>query len=71
MNLDPEEIRKKDTASLSERGALDPVVAYLGPGGDAPPADAWEAPSGSSGPLGNEERRTEMDERIMAGLLHA
>jgi hypothetical protein len=69
--LDQEAIRTKETAHLSERGALDPVVAYLGPGGDAPPADAWEAPSGSSGPLGSEERRTEMDERIMAGLLHA
>ncbi len=58
-------------ALLSERGALDPLVAYLGPGGDGPPTDAWEAPSGSSGWQGNEERRTELDERIMAGLLHA
>jgi len=58
-------------ALLSELGALYPVMAFPGPEGDLPPADTREAPSGSSALQGNEERRTEMDERIMAGLLHA
>jgi len=58
-------------ALLSELGVLYPVMAFTGPEGDAPPADTWEAPSGSSALQGPEERRTEMDERIMAGLVHA
>ena len=57
-------------ALLSELGALYPVMTFAGGLGDAPPADAWEAPSGSS-EQGHEERRSEMDERIMAGLLRA
>ena len=58
-------------ALLSELGALYPVMTFAGGLGDAPPADAWEAPSGSSQQQGPEERRSEMDERIMAGLLRA
>ena len=58
-------------ALLSELGALYPVMTFAGGLGDAPPADAWEAPSGSSQGQGPEERRYEMDERIMAGLLRA
>jgi hypothetical protein len=57
-------------ALLSELGALYPVMAFPGPG-DPPPADAREAPSGSSALQGTEERRTEMDERIMTGLVRA
>lgn len=52
-------------ALLSELGALYPLMAFAGNMGEPPPADAWEAPSGSS----TEERRSEMDERILAGLL--
>ena len=58
-------------ALLSELGALYPMMAFPGPEGDAPPADAREAPSDSPALQGSEGRRTEMDERIMAGLLHA
>ena len=61
-----------DTESLlSELGALYPMMAFPGPEGDASTADAGEAPSESPVPQGSEERRTEMDERIMAGLIHA
>ena len=56
---------------LSELGVLYPVMTFAGPEGDVPPTDAWEAPSGSSMAAGDEERRSEMDERIMAALLHA
>jgi hypothetical protein len=52
---------------LSELGVVYPVMTLAGAEDDAPPTDAWEAPSGSS----DEERRSEMDERIMAGLLRA
>ena len=58
-------------ALLSELGVLYPVMTFTGPEGDAPPADAWEAPSASSSEQGDEERRSEMDERIMAGLVRA
>ena len=60
-----------DTDSLlSELGVLYPVMTFPMDVGDAPsPADAREAPSGSSGDIATEERRTEMDERIMTGLL--
>jgi hypothetical protein len=54
-------------ALLSELGVVYPVMTFAGPEDDAPPTDTGEAPSGSS----NEERRSEMDERIMAGLLRA
>ncbi len=54
-------------ALLSELGILYPVVTFAGGAGDTPPADAWEAPSGRS--QGPEERRFEIDARIMAGLL--
>ena len=57
-------------ALLSELGALYPVMTFTGPEGDTP-TDAWEAPSGSSMTQGDEERRSEMDARIMAGLLRA
>ena len=56
-------------ALLSELGALYPLVAFAGTGSDASPADTWEVPSGPSAPGTAEERRSEMDERIMAGLL--
>jgi hypothetical protein len=60
-----------DTDSLlSELGVLYPVMTFPMDVGDAPsPADAREAPSGSSGDVAAQERRTEMDERIMTGLL--
>jgi hypothetical protein len=54
-------------ALLSELGVVYPVMTFAGAEDDAPPTDAGEAPSGSS----NEERRSGMDERIMAGLLRA
>jgi hypothetical protein len=38
---------------------------------DALQADAGEAPSASSPTKGSEERRSEMDGRIMAGLVRA
>jgi hypothetical protein len=52
---------------LSELGVVYPVMTFAGADDDAPPTDAWEVPSSSS----DEERRSEMDERIMAGLLRA
>ena len=60
-----------DTASLlSELGVLYPVMTFPTDVEDAPPpADAREAPSGSTDDATTEERRTEMDERIMTGLL--
>jgi hypothetical protein len=54
-------------ALLSELGVVYPVMTFAGAEDDVPPMDTGEAPSGSS----NEERRSEMDERIMAGLLRA
>lgn len=54
-------------ALLSELGVVYPVMTFAGAEDDASPTDAGEAPSGSS----NEERRSEMNERIMAGLLRA
>jgi hypothetical protein len=54
-------------ALLSELGVVYPVMTFAGAEDGAPPTDAGEAPSGFS----NEERRSEMDERIMAGLLRA
>ena len=56
---------------LSELGVLYPVMAFTGAEGDPAPTDAWEAPSGSTMAHGDEERRSEMDARIMAGLLRA
>ena len=58
---------------LSELGALYPVMTFAGAGAgdDPPPTDAWEAPSSFSLTQGDEERRSEMDARIMAGLLRA
>ncbi len=58
-------------ALLSELGVLYPVMTLTGPEGDSSPADAWEAPSGSSPAQADEDRRSEMDKRIMAGLLRA
>ena len=55
-------------ALLSELGVLYPVMTFAGAEGDEPPTDAWEAPSGFSTTQGDEERRSEMDARIMAGL---
>ena len=69
---DPGRIAEPDIdALLSELGVLYPVMTFAGPEGDASPADAWEAPSGSSLVQGHEERRSEMDERILAGLVRA
>ena len=56
-------------ALLSELGALHPLMAFAGIVGDQPPADAWEAPSGTSIAGTVEGWRSEMDERILAGLL--
>jgi hypothetical protein len=58
-------------ALLSELGVLYPVMTFTGPQGDASPPDAWEAPSGSSTAQADEDRRSEMDERILAGLMRA
>ena len=58
-------------ALLSELGVLYPVMTFTGPVDDPSPTDAWEAPSAFSTPQGDEERRSEMDARILAGLLRA
>ena len=65
---DPGRIAEPDNdALLSELGVLYPVMTFTGP------ADAWEAPSGSSIEQGQgyEEQRSELDERILAGLVRA
>ena len=77
--MDPEGIAETTSSSalpdtdalLSELGVLYPVMTFAGAESDIPPADAWEAPSGSSPSQGNEERRSELDGRIMAGLIRA
>ncbi len=56
-------------ALLSELGALSPLTPFWGNVGDQPPAGAWEAPSGTSTAETVEGRRSEMDDRILAGLL--
>ena len=56
-------------ALLSELGVLLPLIAYAGCEDDPSPTDSWEASSGSSAPDTVEERRSEMDRRIMAGML--
>jgi hypothetical protein len=60
-----------DTDSLlSELGVLYPVMTFTADVGDAsPPAGAREAPSDPAAAEAVDGRRTEMDERIMAGLL--
>jgi hypothetical protein len=64
--------KEPDTdALLSELGVLYPLVTFTGAAEDASPADAWEAPSATSTEQGTEERRSEMDERIMAGMVRA
>jgi hypothetical protein len=65
----PRAVLHDDDALLSEPGALYPLFAFAGTLGDPPPADAREAPSGSATAGTVEERRSEMDERILAGLL--
>ena len=54
---------------ISELGVVHPAV-FAGVEDDLQ-ADAGEAPSGASIARGDEERRAEMDERIMAGLVRA
>lgn len=61
-----------DDAPISRFGALYSLTTFAGTlGDDQPPADAWEAPSGSPAAMAVEERRSEMDERILAGLLRS
>ena len=57
-------------ALLSELGVVN-AGTFAGTEDDALQADAGEAPSASSPSKGSEERRSEMDERIMAGLVRA
>jgi hypothetical protein len=59
-------------ALLSELGVVNAgTFAGTEDEDDALQADAGEAPSASSLTKGSEERRSEMDERIMAGLVRA
>ena len=56
-------------ALLSELGVLLPLIAYAGCEGEPSPPDSREASSGPSACDTVEERRSEMDRRIMAGML--
>ncbi|HZO60345.1 MAG TPA: hypothetical protein VFB51_11690 [Solirubrobacterales bacterium] len=56
---------------LSELGVVYPVMTFTGAEEGAEQADTGEAPSAAAIAQGEEERRSEMDQRILAGLVRA